>query len=192
MKRIGTILSLFALCSAGSAWAAEDDRDPSGDMPSRDRERGDIPGSDDGDRGGMTENRRQTITLAIPMTSERESPAAVTRALRGVKGVSDVQVNYRRGEAVITTTERIETQTLVDALDRAGFRGARLADPNMNRDRMQPGVQPGAPGTQPGSRPGTQPGTEPGSRPGTRPGGGSGTGAPGSGAPGSGGGTPPN
>ena len=47
--------------------------------------------------------------------------ASVTKALSGIEGITDVQVNLKKGEATFNEQSPVSEQTIKDAITKIGF-----------------------------------------------------------------------
>jgi mercuric ion binding protein len=70
----------------------------------------------------------KTITLDIPSMHCEMCPITVKKALTAVKGVSDVNVDYDKKEAVVTFDDTAVTvDALTKATDKAGYPSTQKA-----------------------------------------------------------------
>lgn len=60
-------------------------------------------------------------TIKVKGMSCQHCVASVTKALSGIAGVSDVQVNLERGEASFTENSPVDLQTIKKAIAAIGF-----------------------------------------------------------------------
>jgi copper chaperone len=60
-------------------------------------------------------------TVKIKGMSCQHCVMAVTKALSGLAGVKDVQVDLKRGEATFAEEKPVEMQAIRDAIAKAGF-----------------------------------------------------------------------
>ncbi len=60
-------------------------------------------------------------TMKVKGMSCQHCVMAVTKALRGVAGVKDVQVNLESGEAVIEEEKAVDMKALREAVKKAGY-----------------------------------------------------------------------
>lgn len=64
----------------------------------------------------------QTVTLAVPGMTCAACPITVKRALNKVEGVTQIDVNYEKKEAVVTFDDAKTTlKALTDATTNAGY-----------------------------------------------------------------------
>ena len=60
-------------------------------------------------------------TIKVKGMSCMHCVASVTKALAGIEGVTDVQVNLEKGEATFKEKKPVPQQTIKDAITRIGF-----------------------------------------------------------------------
>ena len=60
-------------------------------------------------------------TVKITGMSCQHCVMAVTKALSGLAGVKDVQVDLKKGEATFAEEQTVEMQAIKDAIAKAGF-----------------------------------------------------------------------
>jgi len=60
-------------------------------------------------------------TVKIKGMSCQHCVMAVTKALSGLAGVKDVQVDLKKGEATFSEEKTVEIQAITDAIAKAGF-----------------------------------------------------------------------
>lgn len=64
----------------------------------------------------------QTVTLAVPGMTCAACPITVKKALSNVDGVSQVNVNFDKREAVVTFDDAVTSiQSLIEAATNAGY-----------------------------------------------------------------------
>lgn len=51
-------------------------------------------------------------------------------ALRDVKGVRDVQVDFKTKRVIVLSDEALDAKRLIKALEEAGYPGARVVEPD--------------------------------------------------------------
>jgi copper chaperone len=60
-------------------------------------------------------------TIKVKGMSCQHCVASVTKALAEIEGITDVQVNLEKGEAVFNENAPVAEQTIKDAISRIGF-----------------------------------------------------------------------
>jgi copper chaperone len=72
--------------------------------------------------GGVTENKEKGMaTIQIKGMSCRHCVMAVTKALSGIEGIRDVQVDLEKGEAAFTEEKPIDRALIRERIVKAGF-----------------------------------------------------------------------
>ena len=71
---------------------------------------------------GVTENKEKGMaTIQINGMSCRHCVMAVTKALSGIDGIKDVQVDLEKGEAAFTEEKSIDRALIRERIVKAGF-----------------------------------------------------------------------
>lgn len=71
---------------------------------------------------GVTENKEKGMaTIQIKGMSCRHCVMAVTKALSGIDGIKDVQVDLEKGEAAFTEEKSIDRALIRERIVKAGF-----------------------------------------------------------------------